>query len=81
MAAMAIAIVLVVLTALAQDTKMKDPGLERRHRGHRLRARLGCVPRSHPAAAGLGWGGVGLAGGGVFIAVAEWETRRPAASR
>lgn len=56
---------------------MKDPGLERRHRGHRLRARLGCVPQSR-AAAGLGWGGVVLAGGGVFIAGAEWEARRPA---
>ena len=42
-----------------------------------LRARLGCVPQS-PAAAGLGWGGVVLAGGGVFIAGAEWEARRPA---
>ena len=33
---------------------------------------------NHPAAAGLGWGGVVLAGGGVFIAGAEWEAKRPA---
>jgi hypothetical protein len=32
----------------------------------------------HPGAAGLGWGAVTLAGGALFIAVAEWEARRRA---
>ncbi|MGH2357148.1 MAG: hypothetical protein ACRDGJ_03930 [Candidatus Limnocylindria bacterium] len=34
----------------------------------------------HPAAAGIAWGGVALAGGLVFIAEAEREARRPAPS-
>jgi hypothetical protein len=34
----------------------------------------------HPAAAGLAWGGVALAGGLLFIAVAEREARKPASS-
>jgi hypothetical protein len=34
----------------------------------------------HPAAVGLGWGVLSVGGGVLFIALAEWEARRPQAS-
>lgn len=75
MAAMAIAIVLVGLLASLRTRGWRIPAWS---------AGIGAVVfglasvgyPDHPGAAGLGWGGAALAGGILFIAVAEREARR-----
>jgi len=79
MAALAVAIVLVGLLASIRTRGWRVPawsaGL-----AALLFGLASMVYPDHPAAAGFGWGAVALAGGILFITVAEWEARRPATS-
>jgi hypothetical protein len=79
MAALAVAIALVGLLASLKTRGWRVPAWSA---GMAVMAfGLGSVVYpDHPAAAGLAWGGVALAGGLLFIAVAEREARKPASS-
>ena len=74
MAAMAIAIVLVGLLSSLKTPGWRVPAWSAGISAITFGLASAVYP-DHPAAAGLGWGGVALAGGVLFIAVAEWEAR------
>jgi len=77
MAAMAVAIVLVGLLASLKTRGWRIPAWSAGVAAMAF-GLVSAVYPDHPAAVGLGWGGAALAGGVLFIAVAEWEARRPA---
>jgi uncharacterized membrane protein (DUF485 family) len=76
MAAMAISIVLVGLLASLRSRGWRIPAWSAGIAAIAF-GLVSVVYPDHPAAAGLGWGAVALAGGILFIAVAEREARRP----
>lgn len=75
MAAMAIAIVLVALLASLKTQGWRIPAWSAGVAAITFGLASAVYP-DHPAAAGLGWGGVAMAGGVLFIGVAEWEAKR-----
>lgn len=79
MAAMAIAIVLVALLASLKTRGWRIPAWSAGIAAIAFGLASAVYP-DHPAAAGLAWGGAPLAGGVLFIAIAEWEARRQARS-
>jgi hypothetical protein len=75
MAAMAIAIVLIGLLASLRTRGWRVPAWSAGIAAVVFGLASAAYP-DHPGAAGMGWGGLALAGGILFIAVAEREARR-----
>jgi hypothetical protein len=80
MAAMAVAIVLTGLLAALRTRGWRIPAWSAGVAA--IMFGLGSVVfPDQPGAVGRGWGGVAIAGGVLFIAMAEWEARRATATR
>jgi hypothetical protein len=79
MAAMALAIVLTGLLAALQTRGWRIPAWSA-GTGAIVFGLASVVFPDQPGAVGHGWGGVAIAGGVLFIAVAEWEVRRATAT-
>ena len=79
MAAMALAIVLTGLLAALQTRGWRIPAWSAGTAAIVFGLASVAFP-DQPGAAGRGWGGVAIAGGVLFIAVAEWEVRRATAT-
>ncbi|MGH2995204.1 MAG: hypothetical protein ACRDM9_02690 [Gaiellaceae bacterium] len=80
MAAMALAIVLTGLLAALQTRGWRIPAWSAGTAAIVFGLASMAFP-DDPGAVGRGWGGVAIAGGVLFIAVAEWEVRRATAAR
>lgn len=80
MAAMAVAIVLTGLLAALQTRGWRTPAWSAGTAAIAFGLALVVFPDQR-GAVGRGWGGVAIAGGVLFIAVAEWEVRRATATR
>jgi hypothetical protein len=78
MAAMALAIVLTGLLAALQTRGWRIPAWSAGTAAIVFGLASVAFP-DQPGAVGRGWGGVAIAGGVLFIAVAEWEVRRATA--
>jgi hypothetical protein len=77
MAALAIAIVLTGLVASLQTQGWRIPAWSAGSAAIVFGLTSTVFP-NHPGAEGRGWGALAVAGGALFIAVAELERRRPA---
>jgi hypothetical protein len=80
MAAMAIAIVLTGLLAAFRTQGWRIPAWSTGTAAIVFGLATTIFP-DHPGAAGRGWGVAAIAGGALFIAVAEWERRRTSSAR
>ena len=80
MAAMAVAIVLTGLLAALQTRGWRIPAWSAGVAAMMF-GLASVVFAGQPGAVGRGWGGVAIAGGVLFIAMAEWEARRATATR